>query len=45
VLVPMRRFIPPAGGFDLSFLVVLLIVQIVNGTIVRQNLISACFFG
>jgi uncharacterized protein YggT (Ycf19 family) len=45
VLVPVRRFIPPAGGFDLSFLVVLLIVQVVNGTIVRQNLINACFFG
>ncbi len=45
VLVPVRRVIPPAGGFDLAFLIVLLIVQVVNGTIVRQNLISACMLG
>ncbi|MBV8424373.1 MAG: YggT family protein [Candidatus Eremiobacteraeota bacterium] len=45
VLVPVRRIIPPAGGFDLAFLVVLLIIQVVNGTIVRQNLINACFLG
>ena len=45
VLVPVRRIIPPAGGFDLAFLIVLLIVQVVNGTIVRNNLLNACFFG
>jgi YggT family protein len=45
VLVPVRSIVPPAGGFDLAFLIVLLIIQIVNGTIVRQNLIGACFFG
>lgn len=45
VLVPVRRIIPPAGGFDLAFLVVLLIIQVVNSTIVRQNLVNACFFG
>lgn len=40
VLVPVRRIIPPLGGFDLSFLVVILIIQYVNGSIVRQY---ACF--
>ncbi|HEY1727620.1 MAG TPA: YggT family protein [Candidatus Baltobacteraceae bacterium] len=45
VLVPVRRLIPPAGGFDLAFLIVLLVIQVVNGTIVRQNLFSACMFG
>jgi YggT family protein len=45
VLVPVRRLIPPAGGFDLAFIVVLLIIQVVNGTIVRQNLFNACMFG
>ena len=45
VLVPVRRIIPPLGGFDLAFLIVLLIIQFVNGTIVRQNLVNACFFG
>jgi YggT family protein len=45
VLTPVRRLIPPAGGFDLAFIIVLLIIQVVNGTIVRQNLFSACMFG
>ena len=45
VLVPVRRLIPPAGGFDLAFLIVLLVIQLVNGTIVRQNMFSACMFG
>jgi YggT family protein len=41
VLVPVRRIIPPLGGFDLSFLVVILIIQYVNGSIVRQFACSA----
>lgn len=45
VLVPVRRIVPPLGGFDLAFIIVLLLIQFVNGSIVRQNLISACFFG
>jgi uncharacterized protein YggT (Ycf19 family) len=45
VLVPVRRVVPPAGGFDLAFIIVLLVIQVVNGTIVRQNLFSACIFG
>jgi YggT family protein len=36
VLVPVRRIIPPLGGFDLSFLVVILIIQYVNSSIVAQ---------
>jgi YggT family protein len=36
VLIPVRRIIPPLGGLDLSFLVVILIIQYVNGSIVRQ---------
>ena len=36
VLIPVRRIIPPLGGFDLSFLIVILIIQYVNGSIVRQ---------
>ncbi|MGA3038779.1 MAG: YggT family protein [Vulcanimicrobiaceae bacterium] len=45
VLTPVRRLVPPAGGFDLAFIIVLLLIQVVNGTIVRQNLFSACMFG
>jgi YggT family protein len=36
VLVPVRRIIPPLGGFDLSFLLVIILIQYVNGSIVRQ---------
>ena len=43
VLVPVRRIIPPLGGFDLAFLIVLLIIYLVNGTIVVQNLRVACY--
>jgi len=33
VLLPVRRIIPPAGGLDLSFLVVILLVGYVMGLI------------
>jgi YggT family protein len=29
VLTPVRRVIPPLGGFDLSFLVLFLVIQLV----------------
>ncbi len=29
VLVPVRRIIPPLGGFDLSFIVVFIVLQLV----------------
>ena len=29
VLVPIRRIIPPLGGLDLSFLVVIIVLQLV----------------
>ncbi|HEV3088063.1 MAG TPA: YggT family protein [Candidatus Elarobacter sp.] len=38
VLVPVRRVIPPMGGLDLSFLVVIIIIQLVDSAIVQQNL-------
>jgi YggT family protein len=36
VLIPVRRIIPPLGGFDLSFLVVILVIQWVNNSIVAR---------
>ncbi len=30
VLAPVRRIIPPAGMFDLSFLVVLVVIELVH---------------
>ena len=33
VLAPVRRIIPPAGMFDLSFIVVLVLIEILHGVI------------
>jgi YggT family protein len=38
VLTPVRRIIPPMGGLDLSFIVVLLVIQLV----IRLAQSSAC---
>ncbi|GAC1405149.1 MAG: YggT family protein [Candidatus Velthaea sp.] len=35
VLQPIRRVIPPLGGFDLSFLVLIIVIQFVLGNFVR----------
>jgi YggT family protein len=35
VLAPLRRVIPPAGAFDLSFLVLILFLFIVQGQLCR----------
>ena len=33
VLAPMRKIIPPAGMFDISFIVVFILIQIVLSTL------------
>jgi YggT family protein len=43
VLAPVRRVIPPLGGFDLSFLVVILVLQMVNQSIVARELATSCY--
>ena len=40
VLTPVRRVIPPMGGLDLSFLIVLLVIQLVA----RNAVPSYCYF-
>jgi YggT family protein len=40
VLAPVRRVIPPIGGLDLSFLVVILVIQFV----IRLAQTTACAF-
>jgi YggT family protein len=40
VLVPMRRVIPPLGGLDLSFLILIILVQWVSARIVPPS----CYF-
>jgi len=41
VLAPVRRIIPPVAGLDLSFLIVIILIQWVNGAIVARNM---CYF-
>lgn len=36
VLAPFRRFIPPVGGIDLSFIVAFLVVLIIVNTVLVQ---------
>ena len=43
VLIPIRRVIPPIGGLDLSFLVVILVIQLVDSNIVVQQKFATCF--
>jgi YggT family protein len=38
VLAPFRRFIPPVGMFDLSFLVAILVVQIIVQVLCAQGI-------
>ena len=45
VLVPVRRVIPPVGGIDLSFLVVIIVIQLVDSNIVLQQKFLTCSFG
>jgi YggT family protein len=42
VLVPVRRIIPPMGGLDLSFIVVIIVLQLVNSNIVAPQMYGAC---
>jgi YggT family protein len=42
VLIPVRRLIPPAGGIDWSFMVVLAILWLIDNLIVRPNAF-ACY--
>lgn len=42
VLVPLRRIIPPIGGIDLSFLVLMVGLNLVNQYIVAPQVYSAC---
>ncbi|HYZ14879.1 MAG TPA: YggT family protein [Candidatus Acidoferrum sp.] len=42
VLTPVRRIIPPLGGLDLSFIVVIIVLQVVLSSIVQPQISNAC---
>ncbi len=39
VLVPVRRIIPPLGGLDLSFIVVIIVLQLVMRLVANEQCI------
>lgn len=43
VLAPVRRIIPPLGGFDLSFIVVLLLLQFLS-RFIASNSCAALYY-
>jgi YggT family protein len=43
VLMPIRRVIPPLGGLDLAFLVLLLVLQLGIRPFLQHEVYSTCF--
>jgi YggT family protein len=43
VLVPIRRIIPPLGGLDLAFLVLLLVLQLLVRPALAQLAFNSCY--
>ena len=43
VLMPVRRIIPPIGGLDIAFLVVILLLQLVVRPLITSSIVNACF--
>lgn len=42
VLIPIRRIIPPLGGFDLAFLLLLLVLQLVVQPALTRLAFNVC---
>ena len=42
VLMPIRRVIPPMGGFDLAFLIVILVLQLVVRPALSTLVFNSC---
>jgi YggT family protein len=42
VLIPVRRIIPPLGGLDLAFLIVLLVLQLLIRPALAQLAFNSC---
>lgn len=43
VLMPLRRVIPPLGGLDMSFLVVLLVLQLFIAPTIARLAYNVCY--
>ncbi|MDH2909929.1 MAG: YggT family protein [Candidatus Eremiobacteraeota bacterium] len=44
VLNPIRRVIPPMGGFDIAFIVLILLIQFVVRPVIFSATLHACAF-
>ncbi|HTU71424.1 MAG TPA: YggT family protein [Candidatus Baltobacteraceae bacterium] len=44
VLAPIRRIIPPLGGLDMAFLVLIVLINFVIVPILQRAVYSACYF-
>ena len=44
VLNPIRRIIPPMGGFDIAFIVLILLIQFVVRPVIISATLHACAF-
>jgi YggT family protein len=42
VLAPVRRIIPPIGGLDLAFLIVILILQFIVRPLINSAMFNTC---
>lgn len=43
VLAPVRRVIPPIGGLDLAFLVVILVLQLLVRPAIGSLVVNSCY--
>jgi YggT family protein len=43
VLTPIRRIVPPVGGFDLAFLIVILLLQFLIRPLIGSAIVNSCF--
>lgn len=44
VLAPIRRIIPPLGGLDMAFLVLIIVINFLIVPLVQRAAFSACYY-
>ena len=44
VLAPVRRIVPPIGGLDMAFLIVIVLINFVIIPILNRAVFSACYY-
>ncbi len=44
VLAPIRRIVPPIGGLDMAFLILIVLINFVIVPILNRAVFSACYY-